>query len=207
MSIEPAFVHRYIPPADPGVKNTLILLHGTGGDEESLLQLAGFIAPQSGVLSPRGRVIENGMPRFFRRFSEGVFDLEDLRVRTDELSRFIKTASEGYGFPSDMLSAVGYSNGANMAASLMLTYPGIFRKAVLFHPMVSFVPEKLPDSSGTDVLITAGTNDPIVRPEESQKLADLLGRTGAHVDLFWQENGHNLTRGEINAAKSFLSES
>ena len=207
MSIEPAFVHIYIPPTDISIDNTLILLHGTGGSEESLLQLAGFIAPQSGVLSPRGKVLENGMPRFFRRFSEGVFDLEDLRVRTDELASFIKAASEEYGFPSDMLSAVGYSNGANMAASLMLTYPRIFRKAVLFHPMVPFVPEKLPDSSGTDVLITAGTNDPIVRPEESQKLADLLGRTGARVELFWQENGHNLTRDEINAAKSFLSES
>ena len=207
MSIEPAFVHIYIPPADMSIDNTLILLHGTGGSEESLLQLAGFIAPQSGVLSPRGKVLENGMPRFFRRLSEGVFDLEDLRVRTDELASFIKAASEEYGFPSDMLSAVGYSNGANMAASLMLTYPRIFRKAVLFHPMVPFVPEKLPDSSATDVLITAGTNDPIVRPEESQKLADLLGRTGARVELFWQENGHNLTRDEINAAKSFLSES
>ena len=207
MSIEPAFVHIYIPPTDISIDNTLILLHGTGGDEESLLQLAGFIAPQSGVLSPRGKVLENGMPRFFRRLSEGVFDLEDLRVRTDELASFIKAASEEYGFPSDMLSAVGYSNGANMAASLMLTYPRIFRKAVLFHPMVPFVPEKLPDSSATDVLITAGTNDPIVRPEESQKLADLLGRTGARVELFWQENGHNLTRDEINAAKSFLSES
>ena len=207
MSIEPAFVHIYIPPTDISIDNTLILLHGTGGDEESLLQLAGFIAPQSGVLSPRGKILENGMPRFFRRLSEGVFDLEDLRVRTDELASFIKAASEEYGFPSDMLSAVGYSNGANMAASLMLTYPRIFRKAVLFHPMVPFVPEKLPDSSATDVLITAGTNDPIVRPEESQKLADLLGRTGARVELFWQENGHNLTRDEINAAKSFLSES
>ena len=207
MSIEPAFVHIYIPPADISIDNTLLLLHGTGGDEESLVPVAGRILPGAGVLSPRGKVLENGMPRFFRRFSEGVFDLEDLRLRTDELASFIKAASEEYGFPSDMLSAVGYSNGANMAASLMLTYPRIFRKAVLFHPMVPFVPEKLPDSSGTDVLITAGTNDPIVRPEESQKLADLLGRTGAHVDLFWQENGHSLTRDEINAAKSFLSES
>lgn len=207
MSIEPAFVHIYIPPADISIDNTLLLLHGTGGDEESLVPVAGRILPGAGVLSPRGKVLENGMPRFFRRLSEGVFDLEDLRLRTAELSEFIIRASEIYSLDRSKLTAVGYSNGANIAASILLTYAGVIPNAVLFHPMVPFVPESLPDLSDTNVLITAGTNDPIVSPEGTENLAGLLKEAGARVEVFWQENGHSLTRDEINAAKSFLSES
>lgn len=207
MSIEPAFVHIYIPPADPGVRDTLLLLHGTGGDEESLVPVAGRMLPGAGILSPRGKVLENGMPRFFRRLSEGVFDLEDLRLRTAELTEFIIRASEIYSLDRGKLTAVGYSNGANIAASILLTYAGVIPNAVLFHPMVPFIPESLPDLSGTDVLITAGTNDPIVSPEGTEDLAGLLKEAGARVEVFWQGNGHNLTGDEINAAKSFLSES
>ncbi len=207
MSIEPAFVHIYIPPADISIDDTLLLLHGTGGDEESLVPVAGSILPGAGILSPRGKVLENGMPRFFRRLSEGVFDLEDLRLRTAELTEFIIRASEIYSLDRGKLTAVGYSNGANIAASILLTYAGVIPNAVLFHPMVPFIPESLPDLSGTDVLITAGTNDPIVGPEGTEDLAGLLKEAGARVEVFWQENGHNLTQDEINAANSFLSES
>jgi predicted esterase len=174
MSIEPAFVHIYIPPADISIDDTLLLLHGTGGDEESLVPVAGSILPGAGILSPRGKVLENGMPRFFRRLSEGVFDLEDLRLRTAELTEFIIKASEIYSLDRGKLTAVGYSNGANIAASILLTYAGVIPNAVLFHPMVPFIPESLPDLSGTDVLITAGTNDPIVGPEGTEDLAGLL---------------------------------
>lgn len=207
MSIEPEFVHIYIPPAGISIDETLLLLHGTGGDEESLVPVAGRILPGAGILSPRGKVLENGMPRFFRRFSEGVFDLEDLRLRTAELTEFIIRASEIYSLDRGKLTAVGYSNGANIAASILLTYAGVIPNAVLFHPMVPFIPESLPDLSGTDVLITAGSNDPIVSPEGTEDLAGLLKEAGARVEVFWQGNGHNLTRDEINAAKSFLSES
>lgn len=207
MSIEPEFVHIYIPPEDITIDETLLLLHGTGGDEESLIPVAGRILPGAGILSPRGKVLENGMPRFFRRFSEGVFDLEDLRLRTAELTEFILRASEIYSLDRGKLTAAGYSNGANIAASILLTYAGVIPNAVLFHPMVPFIPESLPDLSGTDVLITAGTNDPIVSPEGTEDLAGLLKEAGARVEVFWQGNGHNLTRDEINAAKSFLSES
>ena len=207
MRFEPDFVHIFVPPSDPESTSTLLLLHGTGGDEESLVPIAVRILPGAGILSPRGKVLENGMPRFFRRFSEGVFDLEDLRVRTRELAEFISKASEIYSFDRNKLIAAGYSNGANIAASVLLSFSGVIPFAVLFHPMVPFVPDVLPDLSGTDVLITAGTNDPIVSPEGTENLAALLKEAGASVDVFWQENGHNLTRDEINAAKSFLRKS
>jgi predicted esterase len=207
MGIKPEFVHIYIPPENPSAGNTLLLLHGTGGDEESMVPLAEGILPGAGVLSPRGKVLEDGMPRFFRRFAEGVFDLEDLRFRTAELAEFIIKASEAYSFDRNMLAAAGYSNGANIAASVLLTYSDVFHYAVLSHPMVPFVPERLPDLSGARVLITAGRRDPIVSPGDTENLARLLKEAGARVDVFWQENGHSLTREEITAAKSFLLES
>jgi phospholipase/carboxylesterase/glyoxalase family protein len=207
MKSEPDFVHIYIPPSDPKSESMILLLHGTGGDEESLVPIAERILPGAGILSPRGKVLENGMPRFFRRFSEGVFDLEDMRVRTRELAEFISKASEIYSFDKNKLIAAGYSNGANIAASILLTYSGVIPVAVLFHPMVPFVPDALPDLSGTEILITAGTHDPIVSPEGTENLAAILKEAGARVDVFWQENGHNLTRDEINAARAFLLES
>lgn len=200
------FIHKYVPPEDPESGEAIFIFHGTGGDEESLLPVAGIIMPEAAVVSPRGKVLENGMPRFFRRLAEGVFDLEDLRYRTEELARFIERAKDAYGLEGKKLAAAGYSNGANIAASILLTYPGIFSKAALFHPMVPFVPERLPDLSDTDVLITAGTNDPIVDPEGTRELARLLRDAGAHVELFWHDRGHSLTREELSAARTFLSE-
>lgn len=207
MGIEPSFVHIYIPPEDPSAGSTLLLLHGTGGDEKSLVPLAGRILPGAGILSPQGKILENGMPRFFRRFSQGVFDLDDLRLRTTELTEFILNAAPFYSFDRNKLIALGYSNGANIASSILLTYSSVIPYAVLFHPVVPFVPEKLPDLSGTEVLITGGTNDPVVSPEGTENLAALLKEAGARVEVFWQENGHSLTRDEITAARSFLLES
>lgn len=207
MSADLGFIHVYIPASDPDNRATVLLLHGTGGDEESLVPVAEGILPGAAILSPRGKVLENGMPRFFRRFSEGVFDLEDLRLRTAELAEFIIEASGVYGFDRKNLIAAGYSNGANIAAGILLTYPGVIPRAVLFHPMVPFVPDQLPELSDTDILITAGTNDPIVSPEGTENLVNLLRESGARVEIFWHDNGHSLTREEINAAKTFLAES
>lgn len=207
MSADLGFIHVYIPASDPDNRATVLLLHGTGGDEESLVPIVEGILPGAAILSPRGKVLENGMPRFFRRFAEGVFDLEDLRLRTAELAEFIIEASGVYGFDRKNLIAAGYSNGANIAAGILLTYPGVIPRAVLFHPMVPFVPDQLPELSDTDILITAGTNDPIVSPEGTENLVNLLRESGARVEIFWHDNGHSLTREEINAAKTFLAES
>lgn len=206
MAEDLGFIHKYVPASNSESGEAIFIFHGTGGDEESLLPVADFIMPGAAVVSPRGKVLENGMPRFFRRFAEGVFDLEDLRHRTEELAKFIESAKAAYGLEGKKLAAAGYSNGANIAASILLTYPGIFSKAALFHPMVPFVPERLPDLSGTNVLITAGTNDPIVDPEGTRELARLLRESGAHVELFWNDRGHSLTREELDAARTFLSE-
>ena len=204
MENESGIIHRYIPPRDSSDSGTLVLFHGTGGDEESMLQLGSMVSPQSGLLSPRGKVLENGMPRFFRRLSEGVFDQEDLKIRTHELALFINSASDDYGLDVSKLSALGYSNGANIAGSLILTYPDLFNKAVLFHPMVPFIPESLPDLSDVRILITAGTNDPIVKSEESENLLNLFKNAGAHAEIAWYGSGHSLTRDELEKARNFL---
>lgn len=201
------FTHLYKPSSDPLNKNTILLLHGTGGDEESLLPVADFLVPGASVLSPRGRVLENGMPRFFKRHSEGVFDMEDLRIGTRELAGFIESCIVEYGIDPDDLIAAGYSNGANIASSVIFSYPGLLKTAVLFHPMIPFVPETPPDLSGTCLLITAGRNDPIVTIAETEKLAAIYSDYNASVSVFWHNSGHSLTRGELEAAKSFVSES
>ena len=200
-------IHRFIAPADPLNDKTLLLLHGTAGDENSLLPIAEIILPGSSVLSPRGQVLEDGMPRFFRRFSEGVFDLVDMRIRTDELAAFIRESGNAYDIGSNTLFAAGYSNGANIASSLILSYPGLIRKAALYHPMVPFSPEKNPDLSGTHILITAGTNDPIVSVEETARLNDLYNDCGAQVEIFWHDMGHALTKEELYKTRDFFYES
>ena len=197
------FVHRYQPPA---VQNgpTLLLLHGTGGNEDDLLPLAGMLAPTSGVLSPRGKVLERGMPRFFRRLAEGVFDLEDLKRRTIELADFIGAAADRYGFDRSRVIAVGFSNGANIAASLLLLRPGVLAGAVLIRAMVPLVPEPLPSLASTRVLLSSGRRDPLVAAVETERLATLLRKAGADVTLVWQPGGHELTREDVDAARSWL---
>jgi len=181
-------------------KPTLLLLHGTGGNELDLLPLAGRIDDEASVLSVRGNVVENGMPRFFRRLAEGVFDEEDLIFRTKELNQFLDDAAEKYNFDRDNIIAVGYSNGANIAASLLFHYQNALKGAILHHPMVPRKGIELPDLSGKSVFVAAGTNDPICSPMESKELQSLLERAKAKVDLHWENKGHQLTAEEVDAA-------
>lgn len=182
---------------------TFLLLHGTGGDEKDLLGLAHFIQPEYNVLSVRGEVKENGMNRFFKRLSEGVFDEVDLVFRTHQLKEFIDQASIDYGFDKNHVIALGYSNGANIAGSLLFHYSDVFEKAILLHPMVPMRKE-LPDLSRVSVFIGAGKNDPICPPEESIELNKLLSSAHADVTLHWENNGHRISESELNAIKKWL---
>jgi phospholipase/carboxylesterase len=182
---------------------TLLLLHGTGGDERDLLPLADIIDPDANILSIRGQVLENGSNRFFKRLAMGVFDLEDLVFRTKRLKEFVDWAAMHYDFDRHQVIAIGYSNGANIAASMLFHYTDAVQQAVLFHPMVP-IRKELPDLSKIRVLICAGENDPICPPEEAQELFDLLSSAKADVELLWQPGGHRLTMEEIVAAKSWI---
>ncbi|WP_142354505.1 alpha/beta hydrolase [Bacillus sp. AFS031507] len=181
-------------------KPTLLLLHGTGGNELDLLPLAGRIDDEASVLSVRGNILENGMPRFFRRLAEGVFDEEDLIFRTKELNEFLDEASKKYEFDRNNIIAIGYSNGANIAASLLFHYQNALKGAILHHPMVPRKGIDLPDLSGKSVFIAAGTNDPICSPMESAELQSLLEDANAEVELHWENRGHQLTYEEVEAA-------
>jgi phospholipase/carboxylesterase len=182
------------------LKPVLLLLHGTGGTEQDLLPIAELIDPDASVLSVRGNVLENGMPRFFRRLAEGVFDEKDLVFRTEELNAFINKAAVDYDFDRSNVIAIGYSNGANIAASLLFHYENALKGAVLHHPMVPLRGIKLPDLNAIQVFIAAGENDPICPMKESEDLAELLTDAGAVTTLQWEANGHSLTRTEIEAA-------
>ncbi len=195
------FVHEFVPGSS---KRTLLLLHGTGGNERDLIPLGREIDPTAAILSPRGKILENGMPRFFRRLAEGVFDLEDLKKRTNELAAFVAAAAQHYGFASDKVVAIGYSNGANIAASMLLLRPEILRAAILFRAMVPLVPEKLPDLSLLRVWIGAGNQDPIIPTSETQRLVELLRGAGADVTIRFFDAGHNLTDNEIEIARDWL---
>src|SRR5690625_1452131 len=184
-------------------KCTLLLLHGTGGTESDLLPLAQMIDPEANVLSVRGNVLENGMPRFFKRLAEGVFDEEDLIFRTKELNHFIHKMKKKHNLSRDELYAIGYSNGANIAASLLFHDEHSLKGAMLHHPMVPRRNIQLPDLSGKKVFIGAGKNDPLCHPEESQELNELLTHAGADVTLHWENHGHQLTKTEIEAAKQW----
>jgi phospholipase/carboxylesterase len=205
MSADLGFVHRYLPGEDESGP-TLLLLHGTGGNEEDLVALGETLAPNAAFLSPRGKVSEYGAPRFFRRLPEGVFDHEDLLFRTHELAEFVEAASEEYGFDPSKVVAVGYSNGANVAASTILLHPGLLQAAVLFRAMVPFEPDPAPDLSGMPVFLAAGRMDRMIPPDNTQRLADILLEAGADVDLRWRDTGHPLTYEEVGEAKGWLSE-
>jgi predicted esterase len=199
-----SFVHEFERGSDPSAP-TILLLHGTGGSEHDLLPIGRSIAPGAFLLSPRGRVLERGMPRFFRRFAEGVFDLDDLRQQTRDLAGFVGQAAETYRFDRRRVIAVGFSNGANIAASLLLLEPGVLAGAVLFRAMVPLVPDPLPNLAGIPILLSAGRSDPLVDPAGSEKLAALLERCGADVTLEWQQAGHHLGAADIETADAWLS--
>jgi phospholipase/carboxylesterase len=204
MSPDLGFVHRY-HPGDDESGATLLVLHGTGGNEEDLIPLAQNLAPGAAILSPRGKVSEYGAPRFFRRLAEGVFDHEDLLFRTHELADFVEAAAEEYGFDPSKIVAVGYSNGANVAGSTILLHPGLLRAAVLFRAMVPFEPEVTPDLSGLPVFIAAGLMDRMIPQDDTQRLADILGEAGADVDLRWRDVGHRLTYEDVGEAREWLA--
>jgi predicted esterase len=198
------FDHVFRPASAAGVP-VLLLLHGTGGNEHDLLPLGEALLPEAAMLSPRGQVLERGMPRFFRRLAEGVFDLEDLEQRTHELARFVERAAGHYGFEQRRLVAVGFSNGANIAASLLLLEPSTLGGGVLFRAMVPLVPDPLPTLPATPVLLSNGRSDPLVSLEETDRLAALLRRAGAEVTLALQPAGHELSSQDIVQAREWLS--
>src|ERR671933_2126018 len=222
---ELGFIHRFIPPKYEGsgattrtttrITNrqetkgkaftTFLLLHGTGGNEEDLIPLAYELDERAAILSPRGKVLENGIaPRFFRRLAEGVFDIEDLKFRTNELADFVKNASKAYDFDLQHIIAVGYSNGANIAASMLLLRPEILSSAILFRAMVPLVPQTLPDLSRKHIFMSSGLYDPIVSKQEAEELFSLFKSAGAKVSLNWQGSGHELAREEIRKANEWL---
>jgi predicted esterase len=201
-----SFHHIYQPAAKPDLP-VLLMLHGTGGDEHDLVPLAQTLMPGAAVLSPRGKVLEGPMPRFFRRLAEGVFDLEDLKFRTAELAEFVLAASDRYKFDLKRVIGVGFSNGANIAASLLLLRPGVLHKAVLFRAMVPIVPDPPPILSGRSVLISNGDRDPLVSVQETQRLASLLRTAGADVTVIMQRAGHQLLQEDIAEATDWLQQS
>ncbi|CAN5761246.1 alpha/beta hydrolase [soil metagenome] len=183
---------------------TLLLLHGTGGNEDDLIPVGQMLSSNAALLSPRGKVLENGLPRFFMRLSEGIFDLEDLRFRTQELAKFVKEASIAYSFDLNKTIAIGFSNGANIAASLLLSNPETIKGAILFRAMIPFIPHSLPDLSHKHVLLSAGLADPIVPKEQVDGLLRLFEDTRSNITLKLQLAGHNLTDKDILDAKEWL---
>jgi phospholipase/carboxylesterase len=200
------FIHRFIPGvSSPG--RVLLLLHGTGGNENDMVPLGRDLDPSAALLSLRGNVLENGMPRFFRRLAEGVFDEEDVVRRANELADFIPAAAAKYEFDPGNLTAVGYSNGANIAAAVLLLRPGVLKSAILLRAMVPLTPAVAPHLSGTRALICTGTRDPIIPVENAERLAAMLRNAGADITLRRQDASHQLVFEEIAAAKNWLGES
>jgi phospholipase/carboxylesterase len=200
---QPDFIHEFVPGKS---KRTLLLLHGTGGNERDLIPLGHDLDPDASLLSPRGKVLESGMPRFFRRLAEGVFDLEDLKKRTHELADFVVAAAQRYEFDMKKIVAVGYSNGANIAASLLLLRAEILSAAILFRAMVPLTPEVQPNLSPVRVWIGAGAFDPIVPSSEAKQLAELLRAAGADVTVRFLQSGHELTPNDVDLAREWLGE-
>ena len=187
-------------------KPTLLLLHGTGGNEHDLLPLADIVDPTCSVLSVRGNILENGMPRFFRRLAEGIFDEEDLIYRTNELNEFLNSSAKEYQFDRNNIVAIGYSNGANIAASLLFHFEDSLKGAMLHHPMVPRRGIELPNMKQTPVFIAAGKNDPICPLSETEELSELLENAGADVKVYFENYGHQLTRSEVEEAASWFQE-
>jgi phospholipase/carboxylesterase len=197
------FEHRFIPGRDPAGL-TLLLLHGTGGNQDDLLSLGEALVPGAAYLSPRGKVSENGRARFFRRFAEGIFDVEDLRRRAAELADFVAAAKAAYGLGPRPPVAVGLSNGANIATAVLLLHPGTLGGALLLRPMVPLTPDPLPQLGGVPVQINAGRYDPVVGVGESDALAALLRRSGADAHLEWIDAGHTLTREDVDIGRRWF---
>ena len=197
------FVHQFVS-ATTDEKRTLLLLHGTGGDENDLIPLGQTLLPGAGILSIRGRISEGGMPRFFRRFAEGVFDLDNLREEASALSAFVEKAAQEYGIELARIVGVGFSNGANMAHSLMGLYPGLLSEAVLIRAMTTMPEHIYAGLEGKRVFLSSGKSDPILPVSDAENLARQLREGGADVTHLWLDAGHNLTRQEIGEIAAWL---
>jgi predicted esterase len=195
------YVHR---AGDSAV--TAVLLHGTGGDEFDLLELGAYLAPGATLLSPRGRAPEGSVNRWFARFAPGVLDTEDIIRRAGELETFVRDAVVHHELDADRTWAVGFSNGANMAAAEMLLHPEVFAGAVLLRPMLPLRPERVPDLSGRPVYVAAGTMDTMIPRESTEELVALLRRAGADVTESWVDAGHRFGVDEVTAAREWLTE-
>ena len=199
------FVHRFVPAEESASGETLIVLHGTGGDENDLIGIGQAIAPGAAILSPRGNVLENGAPRFFKRLAEGVFDPKEVRSRAQELARFIRAAISTYQLDASRVHGLGYSNGANTASTVMFIEPGLIQSAVLFRPMLVYEPEEQNDLHGTAVFISAGRMDPIVPVSSVERVAELFEAAHADVTLKWQLARHNLVPSEVREAADWFA--
>jgi predicted esterase len=198
------FIHRFVPGEDASVE-TLLVLHGTGGNENDLIGIGQAIAPGAAILSPRGNVLENGAPRFFKRIAEGVFDPKEVRSRGEELARFIRAAAVTYRLDPSRIFALGYSNGANIASTVMLIEPGAIQASILLRPMVVYQPPEKSDLSGSSVFISAGRMDPIVPTASVEQLAKLFRSANADVTLKWQLAAHNLVPTEVREAAEWFA--
>jgi phospholipase/carboxylesterase len=202
MATDLSYVHRFEPGANPTLPPVL-LLHGTGGNEADLVSLGREIAPGAALLSPRGNVLEGNMPRFFRRFREGLFDEEDVRRRAGELANFVAEARRVYGLAQPL--ALGYSNGANIAAAVLLLHPKTLAGALLLRAMAPVSePPKL-DLAGVPVLILSGSSDPIAPRSGAETLAAALAAAGARVERDDLPAGHGLTQADLTRAKAFYA--
>jgi phospholipase/carboxylesterase len=191
---------------------TILALHGTGGNEHDLIQMAKSVAPQSSILSPRGKVIEGtDHHRFFRRIAEGVFDIDDLKFRTHELADFVTAASEHYGFDKNNLYALGFSNGANIASSLFLLCPEVLAGGVLLRGMLPLDPDKdeiemLPDLRGKHILLSNGTRDPIIPLDNAKKLVSLYKQLGATITHELNPASHGLIKSDIEVMQKWFNQ-
>lgn len=204
MSDDLGFIHRFIPAEDQSA-GTLLVLHGTGGNENDLVGIGQAIAPGAAILSPRGNVLENGAPRFFRRIAEGVFDPKEVHSRGEELARFIRAAVVTYRLDPSRIFALGYSNGANIASTVMLIEPGSIQGSILFRPMLVYEPSRKNDLSGSSVFISAGRMDPIVPTTSVEQLAEMFRSVNADVTLKWQLAGHSLVPSEVREASEWFA--
>ena len=196
-----SFIHRLV--AGDTNRPPLLLLHGTGGDENDLIKLGQTIAPDATLLAPRGKVLEGGMPRFFRRLSEGVFDEDDVRKRADELADFVDDARKAYNLAAPV--ALGFSNGANIAAAILLRRPQTFAGAALLRAMVPLPDQPVAGLAGKPVLILSGSMDPIAPPENAARLAAILKGAGAAVEHRSLPASHGLSQADIMLTREWLA--